>query len=206
MWSYNQSEGQRARTFIDEARRKQLVAVTIDTLAEVGFARTSLAEIAKRAGVSKGVISYHFAGKNELIEQVIASVYTDEASFIDDLLKQEGSAFSKLKLYLEGSVGFLVAERKLLQALTEIFLNYRKPDGSLFYDGSSDEPMVAALEAILRKGQEDGDFCEFEPRVVALTMKSTIDTLPMHMALHPEMDMEAYAEQLVALFDRATRR
>ena len=33
-----------------------------------------MAEIARRAGISKGVISYHFAGKRELIEQVVNSV------------------------------------------------------------------------------------------------------------------------------------
>ncbi|MGA9830159.1 MAG: TetR family transcriptional regulator, partial [Trebonia sp.] len=49
--------GQRkARTFIETARRAQIMAAAIDTIAELGFGQASLARIAERAGTSKGVI------------------------------------------------------------------------------------------------------------------------------------------------------
>ena len=54
-------------TFIEEARRKQIIASTILTLAKRGFVNTSLADIADQIGVTKGVISYHFDGKDDLI-------------------------------------------------------------------------------------------------------------------------------------------
>jgi hypothetical protein len=41
-------------------------AAAIDTIAEVGCARASLGRTAERFGVSKGLISYHFAGRDEL--------------------------------------------------------------------------------------------------------------------------------------------
>jgi Bacterial regulatory proteins, tetR family len=46
------------RTFIEAARRNQIVAAAIDTIAEVGYARASFARIAARAGISPGLISY----------------------------------------------------------------------------------------------------------------------------------------------------
>ena len=44
-------------------------------IAELGFAQASLAQIAKRAGVSTGVILYYFAGKDDLIRAVIAHIF-----------------------------------------------------------------------------------------------------------------------------------
>jgi betaine-aldehyde dehydrogenase len=52
----------------EEARRIQLVEVTIDSLAEVGWAGTTLAEIAKRAGVSAGLVAHYFDDKDGLME------------------------------------------------------------------------------------------------------------------------------------------
>jgi AcrR family transcriptional regulator len=64
---------QKERTFIETARRAQIVDTAIDLLAEHGYPDTSCAKIAKRAGLSStGMISYYFAGKDDLIREVIA--------------------------------------------------------------------------------------------------------------------------------------
>src|SRR5258708_4291722 len=44
--------GTLARDEVEEARTRQLIEVTIDSLAEVGFVGSTLAQIASRAGVS----------------------------------------------------------------------------------------------------------------------------------------------------------
>ncbi|HXU23401.1 MAG TPA: TetR family transcriptional regulator, partial [Tepidiformaceae bacterium] len=62
-------------TFIEAARRAQLIDAAIDTLVEFGYARTTMAEIARRANISKSVISYYFESKETLLEQVVESVY-----------------------------------------------------------------------------------------------------------------------------------
>jgi len=57
-----------ARDEGEEARRVQLIEVTIDSLAEVGYVGTTLAEIARRAGVSPGLVSHYFGDKDGLLE------------------------------------------------------------------------------------------------------------------------------------------
>ena len=56
------------RDELEEARRAQLIEVTIDSLAEVGFVGTTLAEIAGRAGVSPGLVAHYFGDKDGLLE------------------------------------------------------------------------------------------------------------------------------------------
>ena len=60
--------GSAARDEGEEQRRIQLVEVTIDSLAEVGWVGTTLAEIAKRAGVSAGLVAHYFDDKDGLME------------------------------------------------------------------------------------------------------------------------------------------
>ncbi|MBW4331626.1 betaine-aldehyde dehydrogenase [Stakelama sp. CBK3Z-3] len=51
-----------------DGRARQLIEMTIDSLAEVGFSGTTLAEIAGRAGVSAGLVAHYFKDKNGLLE------------------------------------------------------------------------------------------------------------------------------------------
>src|SRR5580700_6168018 len=73
-------------TFTQQKRRDQLVNCMIEVITEVGFARASVGEVARRAGVSKGVVTYHFAAKEDLIRAVIADVIGSMAEFLEPRL------------------------------------------------------------------------------------------------------------------------
>jgi len=53
------------------ARRQQLIEATIETLAEVGYARTTLTAVATRAGLSHGLVNFHFQTKEKLLTETM---------------------------------------------------------------------------------------------------------------------------------------
>ena len=59
---------------IEETRRGQLIEVTIDSLAEVGYVGTTLAQIANRAGVSTGLVAHYFGDKDGLLDAAFRSL------------------------------------------------------------------------------------------------------------------------------------
>jgi betaine-aldehyde dehydrogenase len=59
---------------IEDMRRRQLVEVTIDSLAELGYMGTTLAQIAARAGVSPGLVAHYFSDKDGLLEAAFRSL------------------------------------------------------------------------------------------------------------------------------------
>jgi AcrR family transcriptional regulator len=59
------------------ARRDELAAAARDTLAELGYARTSLREIADRTEYSHGVLHYYFHDKVDLIAHSVRQVKTE---------------------------------------------------------------------------------------------------------------------------------
>ena len=77
-----QRAGQR-RTFTEQGRRPRSTAAATATIAEAGYRGASFAQIARRAGLSStGLISYHFAGRDELIAEVAAKVIGDISAFM----------------------------------------------------------------------------------------------------------------------------
>ncbi|MEY3307488.1 MAG: hypothetical protein RLZZ413_1526 [Pseudomonadota bacterium] len=54
-----------------EARRSQLIEATIETLAARGYARTTLTEVARQAGLSHGLVNFHFETKEKLLAETL---------------------------------------------------------------------------------------------------------------------------------------
>jgi TetR/AcrR family fatty acid metabolism transcriptional regulator len=191
-------------SFIEVARRVQIIECAIQTIAELGYGQASLAQIAQRAGISKGVITYYFSSKEELIEQVFAEIYAAGAQFMGPRIAAQPTATLMLQTYIQTNVEYIGAHRTQMLAIIEIVLNFRQKDGRLHYNIAEEEPVLTALETLLRKGQQDGEFRTFDPRVIAVTIRRAIDAIPPLLAANPGLDVEAYAQELVILFDRAT--
>ena len=194
------------RTFLEAARRAQIVACAIDVLAAEGYARATLARVAERARVSKSVIVYHFGSKEKVFEQVVAEVFQTATGDLLPRLESARSPADKLRAYIAGRVGFLASHRAHMLALFEIWMNLRNDDGGLRLGESDAESTVDAIEQLLRAGQSSGDFGQFAPRVMAMAVRQAIDGVLLQLRTEPELDLDEYARELVELFDRATRR
>src|SRR5690606_35631919 len=82
-------------------RRQQLIDATLAAVNELGFAETSISQIAQRAGVSTGIISHYFRGKNGLIEATMRY-----------LLHQLGKTVAEMQTQVDAT-----PERRLLAIL-----------------------------------------------------------------------------------------
>lgn len=89
-------------------------------------------------------------------------------------------------------------------ALLEIAQNFRTAEGKLRYGSISEEWILTSLEALLRQGQENGEFTDFDLRVMAVTIRRAIDAVAPLLAADPNLDTDSYARELATLFDRAT--
>jgi AcrR family transcriptional regulator len=200
------SGGDTSRTFIENARRAQIVDAATHTIAEVGYGQASFARIAKRAGLSStGLISYHFANKDELITQVVTETTAAIGEFVGRRVQAQSTATGMLRAYIEAVVEFIAAHGVQMHALLQIFLNFRPEGGGRSYDATTEQLVLSPLESILRHGQVGGELRHFDTRVMAATIQRAVDGLPFLLESHPDTDLAAYARELVTLFDLATR-
>ena len=108
------------RTFVTNARRAQIVEAAIDTVAEVGYANASLARIAVRLGISKGVISYHFAGKDDLIAEIVTQVLQHARAYMQPRVEAQTTGPEMLRAYIESNLEFIRDNPNQLRAIVEI--------------------------------------------------------------------------------------
>jgi TetR/AcrR family fatty acid metabolism transcriptional regulator len=54
-----------------ETSRRQVLEAAVRALAKSGYANTSVSDIARAAGMSKGAVHYHFESKDDLIAKVL---------------------------------------------------------------------------------------------------------------------------------------
>jgi TetR/AcrR family transcriptional regulator, fatty acid metabolism regulator protein len=199
------------QTFTQLKRRDQLVECAIDAIVEVGFQHTSVAEVARRAGVSKGVVTYHFPAKDELISAVVGDVLTTMVTYLEPRLRgAEPEAFPEryLRAYVAAWAGFLRTNSRPVIALVRIFNSFRdesgKPDAALRAALDARARDVSLLTQILALGQAKGTLGAFSAPVMAATVKAVMDDLMLQVAADPELDLDTYAAALVTLFERAT--
>lgn len=193
----------RNRTFVTSARRAQIVEAAIDTLAEVGYANASLARIAVRLGISKGVISYHFAGKDDLTAEIVTQVLQQARAYMQPRIEAQTNGPDMLRTYIESNLEFIRDNPNQLRAIVEIV--------RATIAGTADRPFsesrdgVQILAGMLARYQAAGDFRpDFDPNAIAMAIRAVIDVAPSRLT-DPAFDIDQYAHEAVTLFDLATR-
>jgi AcrR family transcriptional regulator len=104
-----------ARRQVDKfaERRAQLAAAALHTLAELGYARTSLREIAQNSEFSHGVLHYYFSDKIELITCCVRQYKAECVKRYDGVVADSGSGEELKKGFGAVMAGTLRDEAKM---------------------------------------------------------------------------------------------
>jgi betaine-aldehyde dehydrogenase len=89
---------------IEEMRRRQLVEVTIDSLAELGYVGTTLAQIAARAGVSPGLVAHYFDDKDGLLEAAFRSLARRVATQVRTRLDEVSTPRGRIQAVIDANL------------------------------------------------------------------------------------------------------
>jgi TetR/AcrR family fatty acid metabolism transcriptional regulator len=195
-------------TFTQLRRRDQFVECATEAIAELGFAGASVAEVARRAGVSKGVVTYHFPAKDDLIRAVIADVLASMREYLEPLLlSAEPLRYPErfVRAHISAWTQYYRTHARQVLALVRIYNAFRDDAGRpapAFAERAED---VAILTRVLKLGQAAGSLGTFDAGIMAAVIKAALDDLLTQYTDNPALDLETYAEELAALFERATR-
>ncbi|MFQ6325206.1 TetR/AcrR family transcriptional regulator [Nocardia sp. CWNU-33] len=195
------------RSFIEEARRRQIIASAVEVISEVGYGKASLARIAKHAGISKGVISYHFEGKDDLMMQLVIQLYVSGAEYMVPVVAAADGPRNRLLAYLASNLAFIEANKNYVAAMTDVVVNLRDAEGkSVFANPDGEREVLEPLVEMLREGQDTGVFGEFDVVIMAKSIRDSIDSAAGRSIREPDFDMGKYSAHLRRLFDLATRK
>ncbi|MCA9532177.1 MAG: TetR/AcrR family transcriptional regulator [Myxococcales bacterium] len=166
----------------------QIVQAAIRVLARQGYARTSLMDIAREAGMSKGAVHYHFPTKESLIEVVLTTATdavqqrTIEAwsSGGDPLQSLHNSLEELWKARAERTDEALVVADLLAQSLYDDNL---RPHLADYYRLAAEQIYVYLNTELSRMGIKPAIPMEILPRIVI----GLLDGLVMQAFVEPDV-------------------
>lgn len=175
---------------IADARKEQIINAAIEVLRDIGYVSTSLSKIASKAQTSTGLISYHFSGKEDLMNHIILYLVEEEKTFIKEKVENEKTYMTKLMAFIEAGIEYRDIKRGNITALLEIVFNLRTPDNVPYFGAemNPEEEVSVWLEEILLEGQKAKEFNDFDIKVVGMMIRGAI-SLSMSLPRN-EMDGE----------------
>jgi AcrR family transcriptional regulator len=170
-----QSRKRKRPTFIERARREQIVEATIDTVAELGFINASFAEIAKVADISKAVIPYYFGSKDELVEQTLNTLYERSDDFVRTRVEAQHSAWDKVRAHVTAQLEYAKEHRREAVADWELQASFDSAEAKRSFSETTYDPLRELLGETLKQGQETREFGPVPVNTVASLILAVLD-------------------------------
>lgn len=181
-----------------EDRKQRILEVAERLLARNGWRNTSLAQIAREAGVSPAGLLHHFESKEALLEAVL------------DVRDDDDNAHANLSGDLPSEIG-RAAERferspELIGTFTVLLIENIDPDAPL-HDRLLHRQRAATdiVADLIRRGQDEGRYRpDIDPAIKAVEILSFINGMETAWLLDPSIPLDAvfkgYAESLARDF------
>lgn len=107
-------------------RRRRLIEATIAVIAKQGLAGTRIADVAREAGVSYGVVNFYFKSKDQLLADTLEHLAADyEAAAAEALAAAGPSAVDQLYAVIDLDFSDRVAGRRQIAAWTAFWSESR---------------------------------------------------------------------------------
>jgi TetR/AcrR family transcriptional repressor of bet genes len=157
--------------------RQQLIDATIDSLAASGFVETTLAKVSDRAGVSRGLVNFHFTSKDELLVATLLQLEEEYTSHWRAAVAEAGEdPVRRLEALVKADFSPKVCNRKNVSVWYAFFGEARsRPtyvEACQKFDQQFGDALTDACRALVQRGGYDG----LDPKLVARTLGALIDS------------------------------
>jgi len=155
-------------THTETERYKAILQAAERLFVERGYHGVSIEQIANAAGVSKGLVHYHFTSKEHLIVCILEDVLAELSSSLDDILKSDEPSQTKIRIAIKTYLN--LANPRLKLARTLLFENVLTENMSKYLASLMEENMLK-LAGLVDAGIAKGEFKPVNSRLVANLMR-----------------------------------
>lgn len=181
-------------------RRASIVAAAMEVFSEVGYQRGTMAEVARRVGVTEPVIFQNFGSKAAVFAAVIEAAATRMSAAMEERVAVNGSVVGWLRemlapahlqrIHARGTVGVLFADAMALTADPTIANAARE----------AHTVVVGTLVRLLARGRREGELRpDVEPETAAWWLLSLLASQGFRRTATPGPDGDRIEAQLGAM-------
>lgn len=174
-----------------EARPDEVLDAALAVFVEKGFAAAKVDEIARQAGVSKGLVYLYFPSKEALLEGIVRRALAPIADdAVNRLAAFEGDPRDAIAMLLTVVCGQLSDPAKMAIPKVVISEVVRFPAIAAMYRREVIDKVRPALEVMLKRGVSAGYLRDIDPE---MAIRSVIGPVMAHVALVALFNVETDA-------------
>lgn len=192
-----------------ESRPAEITEAALHAFAEHGYEGTRVDDVARRAGVSKGLLYLYFKTKEELFKAVIRSFVSPHVAKLTQAIEAEELT---VEAFLRGP--FLDIAKRVPQSPLKILVRLmisegpKHPDLTGFYWENVVSPALGAMRTLFERGVERGEIRrsalnEFPQLLVTPVLFSAAWSIVFQR--HAKLDIEAFLDAHVDFVMSALR-
>lgn len=203
--------GRKGRKASKETRRLQLIEATIDSLARRGYSETTMADVADGAGLSRGIVNFHFESKEKLLVATLQHMSEEYSAHWRGALEKAGSdPAQRLWAIVAADFDRAVCTRRKLAAWCAFWGEAKSRPTYQALCGSRDQAYQNALTELCRALAEEAGYA-LEPAAAALALAAMLEGLWLRLMMgggdiSRDKAHEAAIEYLTMAFPRHFNR
>ncbi len=161
---------------VNTAKRKdQILKAAVSAFSRKGLRETSMDDIVRESGVSKGAIYWYFKSKDELITKLMDTFFNLQIPKLQEIANASGSAVEQMKRLLDIAVKEMkkmIRFRPILQELYVLALR----DRTMKKIARKEYAVYGTIiESIVKKGINQGEFIRVKPDKFAVSVISIFE-------------------------------
>ncbi len=182
----------------EDARRDEIVTATLRLILDMGYNQVTLADIAERVGVSKGLISYYFPRKEDVflavLEQIVSSLTADFEGFCT----ADAPAAEKLSKIFTNLFGNQKRARRYYTVVIDYMAQAIRQPEVQEYTQHIYTSYRTYMERIVREGMDSGEFRAVDARRAVSMLLGMMDGLVLQWFFDRDsFDLDAAYEMCV---------
>jgi TetR/AcrR family transcriptional repressor of bet genes len=166
-----------------EARREQLMDATLATLARRGLAQTTLADVADAAGLSRGIVNFHFDSKERLLLDTLTRLSAEyEAAWREAMEAAGPSAAAGLRALVAADFSERVCSPEKVAAWFAFFAEAAARPDYRDLCWARDDGLLDAFRTLCRALEAEGGYGH-DPQATAMALYAMQEGLWLRLML-----------------------
>jgi len=200
----------RGRKASKETRRQQLIEATIDSLAKRGYSETTLADVADGAGLSRGIVNFHFESKDNLLVATLQFMSEEYADHWNAALDKAGpDVASRLWALVHADFDRRICTRRKLAAWCSFWGEAKSRPTYQALCGARDVKYQETVIGLCAALKAEGGYA-YEPETMAVSLCAMLEGLWLRLMMGDgttrERALEAAVEYVVTVFPKHLTR
>jgi TetR/AcrR family transcriptional regulator, transcriptional repressor of bet genes len=166
--------------------RQKLITATINSIAKRGFADTTLARVAEGAGLSRGIVNFHFRTKEALFLEVLKFMSREYRECWSRAFDGAGpSAAEKLEAVVMVDFDPPISNRNRLACWFAFYGEAKSRPTYMNACTEVDDLNFAAVAELCRSIIEEGGYAALDPELVAQGLSAMSEGLWLDLLISP---------------------